>query len=284
MPELPEVETIRLGLQGKIVGLKISDVEIRLPKIFQGNPKDIVRSKVLNLRRRAKILLIDLDNNLSLVIHLKLSGQLVYHKDGKQATFGHPIPFAGTVLPAKTTHVIFTFSDNSVLYFNDVRQFGYVKIVKTSEVEKLKAIEEFGPEPLTYEFTPEKFKEIILKKKMPVKLVLMDQAQIAGVGNIYANEALFLSKIHPERKANTLDDNEIKKLYDALLEVLKMGIKYGGSSENAYVNALGEKGTMQDHFMVYGKAGKPCPKSCGGTVKRITQAGRGTFFCPSCQK
>ena len=273
-----------MGLQDKIVGLKISDVEIRLPKIFQGNPKDIVRSKVLNLRRRAKILLIDLDNNLSLVIHLKLSGQLVYHKDGKQATFGHPIPFAGTVLPAKTTHVIFTFSDNSVLYFNDVRQFGYVKIVKTSEVEKLKAIEEFGPEPLTYEFTPEKFKEIILKKKMPVKLVLMDQAQIAGVGNIYANEALFLSKIHPERKANTLDDNEIKKLYDALLEVLKMGIKYGGSSENAYVNALGEKGTMQDHFMVYGKAGKPCPKSCGGTVKRITQAGRGTFFCPSCQK
>ena len=181
-----------MGLQGKIVGLKISDVEIRLPKIFQGNPKDIVGSKVLNLRRRAKILLIDLDNNLSLVIHLKLSGQLVYHKDGKQATFGHPIPFAGTVLPAKTTHVIFTFSDNSVLYFNDVRQFGYVKIVKTSEVEKLKAIEEFGPEPLTYEFTPEKFKEIILKKKMPVKLVLMDQAQIAGVGNIYANEALFL--------------------------------------------------------------------------------------------
>src|SRR3989344_1189728 len=235
MPELPEVETIRLGLQDKIVGLKIS-------------------------------------------------GQLVYHKDGKQATFGHPIPFAGTVLPAKTTHVIFTFSDNSVLYFNDVRQFGYVKIVKTSEVEKLKAIEEFGPEPLTYEFTPEKFKEIILKKKMPVKLVLMDQAQIAGVGNIYANEALFLSKIHPERKANTLDDNEIKKLYDALLEVLKMGIKYGGSSENAYVNALGEKGTMQDHFMVYGKAGKPCPKSCGGAVRRITQASRGTFFCPSCQK
>lgn len=284
MPELPEVETIRLGLQDKIVGLKISDIEIRLAKIFQGRPQDIIGSKVQNLRRRAKILLIDLDNNLSLVVHLKMSGQLVYHKDGKQATFGHPIPFAGTILPAKSTHAIFTFSDGSVLYFNDIRQFGYIKVVKTSEVEKLKAIEEFGPEPLTPEFTPEKFKEIILKKKMPIKLVLMDQTQIAGVGNIYANEALFLSKIHPERKANTLNDNEIKKLYDALIQVLKMGIKYGGSSENAYVNALGEKGTMQEHFMVYSKAGKPCPNSCGGTVKRVALGGRGTFFCPACQK
>lgn len=291
MPELPEVEIIRLGLQDKIVGLKISDVEIRLHKIFQGNVKDIIGSKVLNLRRRAKILLIDLDNNLSLVIHLKMSGQLVYHKDGKQATFGHPIPFAGTTLPAKTTHVIFTFSDSSVLYFNDIRQFGYIKVLKTSEVEKLKAIEEFGPEPFVGQpssgqafLTEDKFKEIILKKKIPIKLVLMDQTQIAGVGNIYANEALFLAKIHPERKANTLEDNEIKKLYDALLEVLKMGIKYGGSSENAYVNALGEKGSMQEHFRVYARAGQLCPNNCGGKIKRIALGGRGTFFCSSCQK
>lgn len=284
MPELPEVEIIRLGLQDKIVGLKISDVEIRLGKIFQGNPKEIIRSKVKNLRRRAKILLIDLDNGLSLVIHLKMSGQLVYHKNGKQATFGHPIPFAGTTLPAKTTHVIFTFSDGSVLYFNDIRQFGYIKVVKTSEVEKLKAIEEFGPEPFTPEFTLEKFREIILKKKMPIKLVLMDQTQIAGIGNIYANEALFLAKVRPERKANTLADDEIKKLFDGLLEVLKMGIKYGGSSENAYVNALGGKGSMQEHFKVYARAGQSCPNNCGGKVSRVALGGRGTFFCPSCQK
>lgn len=286
MPELPEVEIIRLGLQDKIVSLKISDIKINLPKIFQGNVKDIIGSKVINLRRRAKILLIDLDNDLSLVIHLKMSGQLVYSPSTSsgQVTFGHPIPFAGTTLPAKSTHVIFYFSDGSVLYFNDIRQFGYIKVLKTSEVEKLKAIGEFGPEPLTPEFTPEKFKEIILKKKMPVKLVLMDQTQIAGVGNIYANEALFLSKIHPERKANTLTGEEIQKLYDALLEVLKLGIKYGGSSENAYVNALGEKGTMQEHFLVYSKVGKPCPNKCGGLVKRIALGSRGTFFCPKCQK
>jgi len=284
MPELPEVEIIRLGLQDKIVGLKITDVEIRLPKIFQGDVKDIIGSKVLNLRRRAKILLIDLDNSLSLVVHLKMSGQLVYHQKGKQSTFGHPIPFAGTSLPAKSTHVIFTFSDGSVLYFNDIRQFGYIKVVKTSEVEKLKAIQEFGPEPLTAEFTQDKFKEIVLRKKTPIKLVLMDQTQIAGVGNIYASEALFLAKIHPKRSASTLESEETSKLYDALIQVLKMGIKYGGSSENAYVNALGEKGTMQDHFRAYARAGKPCPNSCGHKIERVTLGGRGTFFCPSCQK
>ena len=290
MPELPEVEIIRLGLQDKIVGLKISDIDIRLPKIFQGNIKDIIGSKALNLRRRAKILLIDLDNSLSLVVHLKMSGQLVYHQKGKQATFGHPIPFAGTTLPAKSTHVIFSFSDGSVLYFNDIRQFGYIKIIKTSEVENLKAIQEFGPEPFVGQpssgqvfLTPEKFKEIILKKKLPIKLVLMDQTQIAGVGNIYANETLFLAKIHPKRPASTLEPEEINKLYESLIQVLKMGIKYGGSSENAYVNALGEKGSMQDHFRAYARAGEPCPNSCGHKIERITLGSRGTFFCPSCQ-
>lgn len=284
MPELPEVETIKLGLQNKIIGLKITDVEIRVPKIFQGNPKDIIGAKIKNLRRRAKILIIDLDNGQSLVIHLKMTGQLVYHGDGAQATFGHPIPFAGSTLPAKTTHVIFTFNDNSVLYYNDMRKFGYIKVVPTGEVGKLKVMEEFGPEPFTSDFTIKKFKEILSRKKMPVKLVLMDQSQIAGVGNIYANEALFLSKIHPQKKASELKESEVEKLYNCLLEVLKEGIKYGGSSENAYVNALGKRGRMQEHFRVYGRQGKPCLNRCGEVVKRISLGGRGTFFCPHCQK
>lgn len=284
MPELPEVETIKLGLKDKIVGLKIADVEVRATKIFQGNVKDVIGAKIKNIRRRAKILILDLDNGQSLVVHLKLTGQLVYHKDGLRATFGHPIPFAGTVLPAKTTHIIFTFNDESVLYYNDLRKFGYIKVVKTSEVEKLKVMEEFGPEPLTKEFTLERFQEILLCRKMPVKFVLMDQTQVAGVGNIYANEALFLAGIHPTKKANTLTEEQIEKLYKTLLQVLKEGIKYGGSSENAYVNALGGLGKMQEHFRVYGRASQPCPNKCGGVVKRITLTGRGTFFCESCQK
>lgn len=284
MPELPEVETIKLGLQDKIVGLKITDVEVRVAKIFQGDPKKVIGAKIKNIRRRAKILIIDLDDGKSLIIHLKLTGQLVYHKDGSRATFGHPIPFAGTTLPAKTTHVIFTFSDGSVLYFNDMRKFGYIKVVKTDEVDNLKVVREFGPEPFTPEFTLNKFKEILSKKKKPIKLVLMDQTIIAGVGNIYANEALFLAKIHPQRKANELSEKEAEKLYQDLLEVLKKGIKYGGSSENAYVNALGEKGQMQEHFKAYGRQGESCPNHCGGIIKRITLGGRGTFFCPACQR
>lgn len=284
MPELPEVETIRLGLQDKIIDLTITDVEVRVGKIFQGDVKDVIGAKIKNIRRRAKILILDLDNGQSLVIHLKLTGQLVYHKNGNKTTFGHPIPFAGTLLPAKTTHVIFTFSDESVLYYNDLRKFGYIKIVKTNEIEKLKVMEKFGPEPFTPEFTLEKFKEILLRKKMPIKLVLMDQTQIAGVGNIYANEALFLAKINPQQKANQLNETQIKNLYQSLLAVLKEGIKYGGSSENAYVNALGEKGKMQEHFRVYSRQGKSCPNNCGGTIKRITLGGRGTYLCPACQR
>lgn len=283
MPELPEVETIRLGLQDKILGKKIEDVEVNVAKIFQGSANQIVGAKFKNIRRRGKILIIDLDNGKSLVIHLKLTGQLVYHQNGSRATFGHPIPFAGTTLPSKTTHVIFSFEDGSKLYYNDVRKFGWIKVVKTDEVEKIKAIQEFGPEPLTKEFTENRFKEIVQNRKKPIKLVLMDQTEIAGVGNIYANESLFLAGISPLRKANTLTEKEIEKLYKSLLQVLKEGIKYGGSSENAYVNALGEKGEMQNHFRVYAQAGEKCPK-CEGKVKRIVLGGRGTFYCPDCQK
>lgn len=283
MPELPEVETIKLGLQDKIIGLRITDIEVRVQKIFQGNTKEVISAKVKKISRRAKILILDLDNGKSLIIHLKLTGQLVYHKDGSQATFGHPIPFAGTTLPAKTTHVIFTFSDGSKLFYNDLRKFGWIKVVGTLDVPKLKIITGFGPEPLGRAFTEKKFREIIQAKKTPIKLVLMDQVQIAGVGNIYANEALFLAGIHPQRKANSLSEKEGEKLYKSLLSVLKEGIKYGGSSENAYVDALGGKGRMQEHFKVYGRQGKRCHK-CGGSIKRISLGGRGTYFCPECQK
>lgn len=283
MPELPEVETIKLGLQDKIVGLRISDIEVRVQKIFQGDKKEVIGAKIKKISRRAKILIFDLDNGKSLVIHLKLTGQLVYHKDGSQATFGHPIPFAGTTLPAKTTHVIFSFSDGAKLFYNDVRKFGWIKIVESSKLEVQSFFKSLGPEPLTPEFTEEKFKEIIRRKKMPIKLVLMDQTQIAGIGNIYANEALFDAGIDPKRLAKKLSNEEIKKLYTSILKVLKEGIKYGGSSENAYVDALGGKGRMQEHFRVYGKNKEKCPK-CKEVIKRIALGGRGTFFCEKCQK
>lgn len=303
MPELPEVEIVKTGLQKKIVGLQISSIEISAPKIFRGEKNQIIGSKVKGIRRRGKLLIIDLSNNHSLVIHLKLTGQLVYYRpaltrrrgrDGDTATFGHPIPFAGTILPSKTTHVIFEFFDGSRLFYNDMRKFGYIKVVKTDEVENLKEMQEYGPEPFVTPIdrgssgqallTLQKFREILSRKKSPVKLVLMDQTQIAGVGNIYANEALFLAGISPLRKANEIKENEAKKLYDSLLKALKEGIRYGGSSENAFVNSSGELGHMQEHSRVYGKPGKPCPNNCEGVIKRVTLGGRGTFYCERCQK
>lgn len=292
MPELPEVETIRLGLAKYLVGHKITYVKVRAPKIFQGTPKEVIGARIKKISRRAKILILDLDNGKSLVIHLKLTGQLVYHKDGSQATFGHPIPFAGTTLPAKTTHVIFTLSDGSKLFYNDVRKFGWIKVVATDQVPKLQIMADFGPEPPIgvrdrdrdrEELTLEIFREILASKKTAVKALLMDQKKIAGVGNIYANEALFLAGIHPQRKANGLSEKEVEKLYKSLLLVLKEGIKYGGSSENAYVDALGGLGKMQEHFRVYGKNGGKCLK-CKRVIKRITLGGRGSFFCEHCQK
>ncbi|MBI2622806.1 MAG: bifunctional DNA-formamidopyrimidine glycosylase/DNA-(apurinic or apyrimidinic site) lyase [Candidatus Levybacteria bacterium] len=304
MPELPEVETIRLGLQDKIIGLRIFDIEVRVAKIFQGDPKEVIGAKIKNISRRAKILIFDLDNGKSLVIHLKLTGQLVYHKllrsrtaeypfgqvssllrsspqqaarysrslnkKGASATFGHPIPFAGTILPAKTTHVIFTFSDGSKLL---VQSF----------------LKDLGPEPPVTDssennLTIEQFNNMASKGNIPIKVLLMDQKKIAGVGNIYANEALFDAGIDPRRKAKKLSNEEIKKLYASILKVLKEGIKYGGSSENAYVNALGDFGKMQEHFRVYNRKGESCPNRCGGIIKRITLGGRGTFFCEKCQK
>lgn len=288
MPELPEVETIKLGLQDKIIGLKITDIEVRAAKIFQGNKKEVIGAKIKSIIRRAKILIFELDNGKSLVIHLKLTGQLVFHKDGSQATFGHPIPFAGTILPAKTTHVIFSFSDGSKLFYNDVRKFGWMKIVESSKLKDESFFKDLGPEPPVTDsaknnLTIEQFNNMVSKSNIPIKVLLMDQKKIAGVGNIYANEALFGAGIDPKRLAKKLSSGEIKKLYASILEVLKKGIKYGGSSENAYVDALGGKGRMQEHFRVYGKNGEKCPR-CKGAIKRIVLAGRGTFFCEKCQK
>lgn len=286
MPELPEVETIKLGLQNKIIGKKITDIEVLVPKIFQGDKEEVIGKYVTGIWRRAKILGIDLSSApplVSLLFHFKLTGQLVFVKDARHQTFGHPIPFAGTTLPAKSTAVIFSFNDGSKLFYNDIRKFGWIKIVNHESSIINQLFKEFGPEPLEKEFTGELFAEILKKYKKSIKQVLMDQEIIAGVGNIYASEALFLARIDPRRPANGLKDIEVGKLYKSLIKVLKMGIKYHGSSENAYVNVDGEKGSMQEHVNVYGKTGEDCPNKCGSKIKRIVLGGRGTFFCPACQ-
>jgi len=280
MPELPEVETLRLQLSNLIIGQTIKNIKILKNKSFIGNPALVIGAKLKNIRRFAKILILDLSNDFSLAIHLKLSGQLIYRgsKEPKKLEVSDPLLYA---LPNKHTRVIISFFSGDNLYFNDLRIFGWIKVVQTPKVKDV--IEHLGPEPFK-DLTIEKFEEILSSSRKPVKLVLMDQEKIAGVGNIYANEALFLARVHPETPANKIAKKTKELLYLKLLKSLKDGIRWGGASENNFRDAYGRKGKLQEHFLVYGKEGEDCPNKCGEKIKRISLAGRGTFFCPHCQK
>ena len=283
MPELPEVETIRLGLSKYLVGHRILNVEVKLLRIFTGDKKNLINAKVISVERFGKGLVINLDNKYSIAIHIKLTGQLIYNDLAfvRNRNVHLSKDKVGT-LPNKFTHIIFTLDKDASLYYNDIRQFGWIKIIKTSDLKTLSFFKDLGPEPFK-DLTLEKFEEIISKSASPVKVIIMDQKRIGGVGNIYANDALFLSGIDPRRKAKELSKTEVKSLYEAILTVLKSGLKYGGASELTFVNALGEEGGYQNHFLVYGKQGKPCSKD-GVIIKKIFLGGRGTYFCSKHQK
>lgn len=281
MPELPEVSTIVEQLNDVLKGKTIVDVEIRLPKIFIGSRDQVLGSRILGVERKAKMIIVKLDNDLNLVVHLKMTGQLIYSDEKDVATFPNPIPFAGSSLPAKTTHVIIKLNEGT-LYFNDMRQFGWVKVVNDDE---LKIIDEkHGPEPFNKEFTQEYLEKICGNWGRPVKLLLLDQAKISGIGNIYANEALWYAGISPMKRGREIPKDKIVQLFKSIKEVLEMGIKYCGSSasDEAFVDIFGKSGKMQEHFMVYQKNDTPCPR-CQKTITRSTIGGRGTFFCPKCQ-
>ncbi|MCJ7805774.1 bifunctional DNA-formamidopyrimidine glycosylase/DNA-(apurinic or apyrimidinic site) lyase [Patescibacteria group bacterium] len=283
MPELPEVETIKRSLQKSIVGKKIIGIEVILAKQFQGEKRDVVGTNIQGIERKGKILKISLSNGKNLLIHFKLTGQLVWvPKKGERVTLGHPVPFAGSNLPAKTTHIIFDI-DEGQLFFNDLRQFGWIKVLDEAGV--VKEVGKLGAEPLDKEFSEEYLKQIFSRTAKPVKVVLMDQEKIAGVGNIYANDALFEAGISPTSPAKALSETQIKKLRESIIKVLEDGLKYGGSSaaDEAYIKPTGEAGEYQKHFRVYQREGQKCSK-CGRTIKRINLSGRGTFFCPICQK
>lgn len=288
MPELPEVTTIVNQLKESLTGKVIREVEVRLAKSFAGNKSWVIGAKITDVRRRAKMIILKLDNGKNLVVHLKMTGQLIYgeSRGEKEAliTFPDPIPFAGTSLPGKTTRVIFVFDDSSRLFFNDMRQFGWVKVLDDDELAELH--EKHGPEALGEEFTEDYLKKICDGWKRPIKLLLLDQGKIAGIGNIYANEALWYAGISPvKRGKEVIEEGKVGDLYRAIRKVLQMGIKYHGSSagDEAYVDAFGRAGEMQNHTVVYQKAGSECPRCCHKIV-RSTLGGRGTFFCPECQK
>jgi formamidopyrimidine-DNA glycosylase len=283
MPELPEVETIRRGLEKYIVGKTIAGVEVRLTKQFTGEAHELVGTKIEAIRRFGKGLVIDLSNGYSITAHVKMTGQFVYL--GEETKNLHPTLGIPRELPNKHTHIIFTLhnkdGEESMLFYNDIRQFGWLKVVRTSEVKNQPFFKSLGPEPFS-DLTLPLFKKIVILSSMPIKPLLMDQAKISGIGNIYANDALYASGIDPRRRSNTLTQAEVECLFTAILEVLEKGLQHGGASETNYIQVDGGKGEYQNHFLVYGKSGEKCVR-CGSTIERIRQGGRSTFLCPACQ-
>lgn len=290
MPELPEVETIRLSLSKKIIGLQIISLEILNQKTFSGNKQNILKQDIINVWRKGKGLGIDFANGYVMLFHLKMSGQIILKggnlkgTGGDRFVGGHPTKDMLAELPNKSTRVIFNMNDTSTVYFNDQRKFGWVKVVSTEELALDKFLNSLGPEPLEKGYSWEQLKQNLLRHKgQPIKVALLDQSVVAGVGNIYACEACFNAKIDPQSKTGSLSDTQFQKLHQGVIDALKDGVKYGGSTKTHFVDSDGKKGLFLDYAKVYNRDKKPC-LICQTEIKKIKLGGRGTFYCPQCQK
>lgn len=287
MPELPEVETIRIGLAKLLPGQMVADVWHDWHKSFPNAPADTARfligAEIKKVRRRAKVLIIELSSAYSLVIHLKMTGQLVF-VGNKRFGAGHPSKSLIGELPDKSTRVVLEFKDGSKLFFNDQRKFGWMRLIPSIEVPEIDFFKKVGPEPLDDDFTVDRFIERLKRRKNSgIKAVLLDQTVLAGVGNIYADESLWAAKIHPATLVNKISGAKLVLLHSALIDVLKLSIKKGGSTDRNYRDAEGKKGSYLTFAQVFRREGQPCPR-CGTIIEKIRVAGRGTHICPFCQK
>lgn len=290
MPELPEVEIVRRGLLKRIVGKQIVEVSFDWPKGFPNTPADIQKflqaSRVMDVSRRAKLLLIDLDTNYTLVVHLKMTGQLVFvgKKNIDRWGAGHPNDSLIGNLPDKSTRVVFTFSDGTKLYFNDQRKFGWIKLLPTTGVTALEFYKKLGPEPLLEKFSATGFSSRLKRRENSnIKAVLLDQTVIAGVGNIYADESLWAAKINPNTLVKNLSRSKKNTLFAQLRIILNMAIEKGGSTSKNYVNVDGKRGSYLDFANVFRRDGLPCPR-CNTIILKTRVAGRGTHLCLLCQR
>lgn len=288
MPELPEVETIVRDLQRKIKGKKIKEVKVNLPKIVKNSKKIfvdfLVGRKIKKVSRRGKLIMINfIDSEKTLLIHFKMTGQLIFQQKGKIIAGGHSQKGRLDDLPNKYTHIIFTFQDKSQLFYNDLRQFGCLKLVSPAQLTKV--LMKFGYEPLNFDFSLENFEKMVKNKKKNVKAFLLDQSLIAGIGNIYADEILFASCVRPQKNIDTLNNKEIKLIFKNIKKILQRAIDFRGTTFNNYRNADGKKGGFKKLLKVYGRENKKCVRrNCSGIIKKTKTAGRGTHFCSICQK
>jgi len=324
MPELPEVETIRRGLQKQIVGKTISKIIIKKPNLVkqsgQSFRKELIGKQFGKINRIGKLLIFELTNtevqprcSKYLLIHLKMTGQLVYCDDKNFVAGGHANSKKEEeqfmngksktfCKPGRFTHIIFELKQkhrglaaiSSKLFFNDLRQFGMLKVVNDKELKKIKS--KYGIEPGQPNFTFSNFKKALKNKKTNIKATLLNQSIISGLGNIYVDESLFASKIHPQRPANSLTINEQKRLFNAINRIIKLAIKNNGTTFSDFIDSKGRKGNFKQKLKVYGRQNKPCLRCRRnmGTkfphskqkvlIQKIKVAGRGTHFCEKCQK
>lgn len=288
MPELPEVETIRTGLARLLPGRRVRGVDFDWPKAFPNAGTDVSKflagAEITAVKRRAKVLIIELSSRYSLVIHLKMTGQLVFRGQSERFGAGHPNASLVGDLPDKSTRVTLTFQDGSRLFFNDQRKFGWMRLLPTVEVMNLDFFKKIGPEPLSADFDAQILQaRAERRRKSNIKSVLLDQTVLAGVGNIYADEALWGAKIHPATLVKDLTAADFKRLYKELVYILRLSIEKGGSTDKNYVDATGKKGSYLQFARVFRREGQACPR-CGTTIIKTRVAGRGTHFCPHCQK
>ncbi len=308
MPELPEVQTVVTELDKRLVGRKIKRVVVNMGKIVSVGPQTVsnIRDtsqktvdefaklltgrKFVSVKRRGKMLIFDVDGPLSMLVHLKMTGQFIFEGKAQRAKTGGKYqilnrPTAPLVqLPCKFTHVMFHFTDGSTLYYNDMRQFGYLRLVKDEDIDKVAEFKNYGPEPLSKEFTYKVFEAALKnRKKIPIKLALMDTKVVVGIGNIYSDEILYHARVRPDRAVASLKSKELKAVFDNIRPVLKMGIKYKGSSVGDFVRTDGKWGSMGKHHFVYGRRKQPC-LGCGTMIESKKLGGRTTCFCPKEQK
>ena len=297
MPELPEVETIRRQLQSRLAGKTIKSVEVLYPKVVHGmSTTNFIRAlkgkHIKEVSRQGKLILIRLDGTETLVVHLKMTGRLLLHNPPQPSLtlregvkkFPPLKVRGGAGGVTKSTEIVFTFTNGTALHYDDLRRFGYMKVLPTNAEAKLVQKDQLGIDFFDRALTANKFAELISSRGgSQIKPLLLDQSLIAGIGNIYAQEACFISKIHPLRKAGDLSDKELTELYWALNKIMKKAIKLGGSSADDYVDAFGKQGKFVPHLKVYGREDKPCMR-CKTKLVKKNIGGRGTVFCLKCQK
>ena len=286
MPELPEVETVRRGLEKLILGKRILEVEILNSKSFEyvnSTERDLLRTEISDLGRRGKVLIIGLSNGFSMIVHLKMTGQVVVR--GRESfAAGHPTDSFMAELPDRSTRIIFELEDDMKLFFNDQRKFGWIKLMPTGEVMKIPFLHKMGPEPWDKRAEEQFIANVRRHQNSMIKPAILDQSVMAGIGNIYADESLWMVKVHPEQRVKDISDKKLGEICSTAGEIMQKSIESGGSTMKTYVKADGTKGNYLERFAnVFRRDELPCPR-CQVTIIKLKVAGRSTHICPECQR